>query len=113
MPNYAGNADQGVATLAFAAGGANQASVIVGGTPIQPGAYIDMYLTRVAGGTTDEHLVAPIKLRVGEIIPGRGFTIYGEVDAPVAQRTYGPRCPAAAPKLSGNFGVAWSWRKPN
>ena len=104
MPNYSGNADSGVATLAFGSG-ANRAEVIVGGTPIDSGAYIDLQLCRAPGTLTDEHLVAPILLRVGQIIPGRGFTVYGEVDAPVAQRTYGPRGIPGAPNAgAGDVG---------
>lgn len=111
MSNY--EQDSGYATLSFGTTPSQHVSVVVGGTPIMPDAGIDVRLCRVRGQTTDEHLVAPITLRVGEVITGRGFTIYGEVNAPTSQRTYGPRGSPGAPRLTGSFGVAWSWRKPN
>jgi len=109
--------ESGVATLNFGTG-AHEASVSVGGTPIVPEAHIEVHLAPIPGASPsgqEDHLVAPIELRVGAIIPGAGFTVYGRVVGTSPQRRYGPPSPTGrqAPKEAGQFGVAWSWKKPS
>ncbi len=105
----------GVATLDFGATPSAEASVVVGGTPIVPEAFIEVHLAPIPGQpNNNEHLVAPIELRVGDIVPGAGFTVYGRwVGGPIPQRRYGVQGSGLAPRTVGEFGIAWAWRTPS
>jgi hypothetical protein len=73
-------AGTGTATVSFgAAPGGNTASVVITGqAAILAGSLIESWLmySTSADHNETEHLVVPMQLRCGTIVPGTGFTIY-------------------------------------
>ena len=88
----------GSTELNFGAGeGTNEASVAVTGqTNIVSSSKVLAWISPVASAdhSADEHRVEPLKVTVGSIVAGTGFTIYGE---------------CLSGKTSGRFTVNWMW----
>ena len=74
----------GTAVLDFgAAPGNNMASVVITGqAAILAGSLVESWLmySTSADHNEMEHLVVPMNIRCGTIVPGTGFTIYGMSD---------------------------------
>lgn len=103
--NYAagGGGAGGTAVLNFGAfPGKDQATVAVTGQAgIVSGSVPNAWIRPIAttDHSADEHLVENIRIMAGNIVPGTGFTIYGQS---------GPGHEGI--RLYGQFNVAWSWR---
>ena len=123
---------KGSTTVNFGAfPGASDTSVaITGQGGILAGSSVKAWLvaTATADHTADEHWVETIEVKVGNIVPGTGFTIYakntGTLNEPVSQtwaetRQAGPGAGinqvrpdiggGRGTRLYGQFTVAWEW----
>ncbi len=106
---------QGTVTLNFGAfPGSNEANVTVTGqTGITAGSLVDAWLlpATTADHSSDEHLVDPIRVTVGNIVAGSGFTIYGY---PADIQTFGQKTlagskPDQQADVYGAYNIAWVW----
>ena len=112
-----GGVNVGTATLDFGAfPGASDAQVaVVGQASIAADSKV---LAWLQGSTADhsenEHLVEPIKLYVGDVIAGTGFTVYGVNTAEVNDNTgpwtgRGRDVRTDGTRVYGQWSVAWMW----
>ena len=90
-------ATTGTTTIDFGAppGGNTAITVVTGQAGIVAGSYLEAWLEAdtTADHNAEEHMLAPILLRCGSIVPGTGFTINA-------------RCEW---RLTKTFTVRWVW----
>lgn len=84
----AGSGNTGTATLDFGAfpGASDTSIAVTGQTGIVAGSIVQAWLRPVdtADHLADEHLVETLRIEVGNIVAGTGFTIYGAYHGAVA-----------------------------
>ena len=106
---------QGTATLNFGAfpGGQEAKVVITGQIGILAGSLASAWVlpATTADHSIDEHIVDPIRVIVGNVVAGSGFTIYGY---PADVQTFGQKTlsgglPDQQADVYGAFSVAWVW----
>ena len=106
---------QGTATLNFGAfPGSQEAKVVITGqTGILAGSLASAWVlpATTADHSIDEHLVDPIRVTVGNVVAGTGFTIYG---FPADIQTFGQKTlagglPDQQADLYGAYNIAWVW----
>ena len=80
---------------------------------ITAGSLVDAWLlpATTADHSSDEHLVDPIRVTVGNIVAGSGFTIYGY---PADIQTFGQKTlagskPDQQADVYGAYNIAWVW----
>lgn len=106
---------QGTATLNFGSFPGNQeASVtITGQTGILAGSLVDAWMlpADTADHSADEQRVDPIRVTVGNVVAGNGFTIYGyPADIQVfGQKTAYGTLPDQQADIYGAYNIAWVW----
>ncbi len=106
---------QGTATLNFGSfPGSQEASVaVIGQTGITAGSLVDAWVLPADGTdhSADEMRVDPIRVTVGNIVAGTGFTIYGypgDVQVFGTKTAYGG-LPDQQADTYGAYNVAWVW----
>lgn len=106
---------QGTVTLNFGAfPGSDEASVAVTGqTGILSGSLVDAWVlpSTTSDHSADEQLVDPIRVMVGNIVAGTGFTVYGypgDIQTFGQKTAYGPK-PDQQAGPYGAYNVAWVW----
>jgi len=81
----------GVATLDFGAGSKTATVTVTGVTQVTPASKISiaMRILATAAHSVDDMLIDPIRLAVYSLVPGDGFSIYGEMPDGNGNGTYG------------------------
>lgn len=131
-------AAQGTTTVNFGAfpGSSDTSVVVTGQTGILAGSLVEAWIfpTATADHSADEHVFDTLEVRAGNIVAGTGFTIYAYCEntlyEPVSQpvgansvyqatattvgaKTAQPGAVASgggmAPRLYGQYTVAWVW----
>jgi len=106
---------QGTATLNFGAfPGSQEAKIVITGqTGILAGSLASAWVlpAATADHSIDEHLVDPVRVIVGNVVAGTGFTIYGY---PADIQTFGSKTlagglPDQQANLYGALNIAWCW----
>lgn len=114
VPSGGGSSNVGNAVLDFGAfPGKSDASVnVTGQGSIGAGSTVNAWITPAASAdhSADEHMLETIKIMVGNILPGTGFTIYGlnnnQINEPLEFRTsIGGR----GTMLYGQWNIKWQW----
>jgi hypothetical protein len=84
-------AHSGFATLDFGAGSKTATVTVTGVTQVTPASKISiaMRILATAAHSVDDMLIDPIRLAVHSLVPGDGFSIYGEMPNGNGNGTYG------------------------
>lgn len=135
IPGGSGSGATGTAVLDFGAfpGTGDTKVVVTGQAGILAGSIVNAWIRPVATAdhTADEHILEPIRVIAGLIVPGTGFTIYGINANPLLGEPIEPGRNARGTtvvingtpesensnqqqggrvkRLWGQFTVAWSW----
>jgi hypothetical protein len=105
----------GVGTVNFGAapGAADASLTITGQTNIVAGSSVDAWIicTATADHSVDEHWVDPPDIKVGNIVPGVGFTIYAQCRGPAGGVDGGGQNSQTTGQTTcyGSWSVAWQW----
>jgi hypothetical protein len=110
-PGGGGGGATGTAVVDFGAfpGKSDTSVAVTGQASIVSGSVVDAWIRPVASTdhTADEHLVEPIRVLAGNIVPGTGFTVYALNDNRQSEPLQAPgigRKMAANSTAGGNFG---------
>jgi hypothetical protein len=110
-------AGTGTATIDFGAfpGASDTSLAITGQTAILSGSLVEAWLRPEASAdhSATEHMVETIRVHVGDIVAGTGFTIYAFNTSTLNEPVYDPISPRTGggqgTLIYGTWSVQWAW----